>query len=259
MTQSHCQYEVLQCKLSVSKGSLLEVRTSPEPHISKTSTVFTSGFQEVLVFLSAWVDTSWEAHLRYYSLSVAERCIWPCSPYRNWQLVASDPQDFCEGTALCSQATCFCRAQAALGDPLTPFGVSPVSLLKCLTIIVFSKWCTCDRTEVPFLFAWRTLCSICRSCKYIWVLELPNCINLLMDNDTKMEELPESAVLQEAIQTCVYFLPSFLFPPTPCITLKLWDLSDTKLKSMFSVYLCPVCSTGSVCVCVLWGEHKCAF
>lgn len=79
------------------------------------------------------------------------------------------------------------------------------------------------------------------------------CINLLMDNDMKMEELLESAVLQEAIQTCVYFLPSFLFPPTPCITLKVWDLSDTKLKSMFSVYLCPVCSTGSVCVCVCCG------
>ena len=75
------------------------------------------------------------------------------------------------------------------------------------------------------------------------------CINLLMDNDMKMEELLESAVLQEAIQTCVYFLPAFLFSPTPCITLKLWDLSDTKLKSMFSVCLCPVCSTGSVCVC----------
>ncbi|KAM6307127.1 LOW QUALITY PROTEIN: IQ calmodulin-binding motif-containing protein 1-like [Aegotheles albertisi] len=48
VAQSCCQYEVLQCKLSVSKGSLLEVRTSPKPPISKTSTVFTSGLKRLL-------------------------------------------------------------------------------------------------------------------------------------------------------------------------------------------------------------------
>lgn len=60
-----------------------------------------------------------------------------------------------------------------------------------------------------------------------------------------MEKLLGSASFQVAIQTRVYFLPSFLFPPTPCRTLRLWDLPGTQADCWS-----PVGSTGSACV---WG------
>ena len=81
-------------------------------------------------------------------------------------------------------------------------------------------------------------------------------MNMLMDNDLKMEKLLESAVLQEAMQTRVYFLPSFLFPPTPCRSLKLWDLSDTKLKSVRYCLLVS-CAQHRECVCVVGGARAC--
>jgi len=70
---------------------------------------------------------------------------------------------------------------------------------------------------------------------------------MLMDNDLKTDKLLESVVLQEAIQTHVFFLPSFLFPPAPCKTFKLWDLPDTKLKSVL-LSVCVLFAAQGVCV-----------
>lgn len=80
-------------------------------------------------------------------------------------------------------------------------------------------------------------------------------MNMLTDNYLKMEKLFASALLQEAIQTHVFFLPS-CFPPTPCRTPRLWNLSDTKLKSGCYCLL-VACVQHRECVCVVGGVQVC--
>lgn len=81
VVQSCCLYEILQCKISVGSGNLLEMRKSPKPPISKTSMVFTSGLQEGLGFFYL----HGMAHLRGMLVQCASsgNCTWLCSLYRN--------------------------------------------------------------------------------------------------------------------------------------------------------------------------------
>lgn len=160
----------------------------------------------------------------------------------------SDLQDSCEGPALCRQATCFCRAQVALGHPLTPFGVLPVSHLKYLIIIIFPKWCMCDRTEVPFLFTWRALYSVSRSCMYIyecWSCPLYEYAYGQLFEDGKVICICTSSGGYP--NTCL--LSALLFPSNSLQNSQALEFVWYKAEEWVLLSTCGLCAAQGVCVC----------